>query len=625
MKRSALIWILTVLIHTALNGQKQDIQPDLSQFSISIPDGIISQIPIDTTITGSQISSPIYGKFPGWSELGNNGLPAVPLRYEGPSETYVPYFLTPYLNYATSDASISFYDTKTPFSQVNYTGEVTGDKNKVSQKLNFFYSRNLGPDMNITGYFDFISSNGDYTNQASTHSVIGFKLAVNKERYRHYSEFQRIQFKIQENGGVVNDEDVITSTGRFASLVDVNLDNASSKTSIMRIFGRQYIDFLSIKTDLPDSTGFKKERRFKPVLIHKYNFSSAKRLYNDSPLSMDFYKDTLISGELTQDSVHSYSFVNDVNLRFEIGLADSLNWTLEAGLHHELLHMYSFENSQWAQGIGLDGFTAIDLKKMRLTALGRIILAGYEAGDHRLEINAGLMKFGNFSGPVIKASTKAYSPDLFINSYSSNHFRWDNQFKKQIEQSAGLSWNVPKIKLGLDLRAGLISNWIYINQNAMPSQRDGTATVLNGIVSKDFKAGPFRSRNELSMNYTNAEEIPLPLLVALTSTFMHHDIYFQKTGGLLQLEYGFDIRYASAYKGYAYMPATGLFYLQNERMLGNYPFVDLFIMMRVKRTRFYVKWNHVNSGFTGSNIFPVLHYPVKERKIEYGVYWHFYD
>ena len=73
------------------------------------------------------------------------------------------------------------------------------------------------------------------------------------------------------------------------------------------------------------------------------------------------------------------------------------------------------------------------------------------------------------------------------------------------------------------------------------------------------------------------------------------------------------------------MPATGAFYLQNERMLGNYPVINFFLMLKVQRTRFFVKMDHVNSGFTGDNIFTVLHYPIKQRFLKYGVFWNFYD
>ena len=625
MKRAALIWIFTAILNFTVSGQVQPIQPDLSKYSVSLINGYITQIPVDTIISGSQITHPLYKRFPGWSEMGNSGLPALPLKYTGPGKTNTPFFLIPYQSYFEGDEKINFYDTKTPFSQISYAGEITGDKNKVTQELNFFYSRNIRPDINITGLFDYNSSNGDYTNQSTTLSNLGITLEIEKRRYKHYSKLERIQFKLQENGGVVNDEEVISSSGRFTALVDVNLQNAASQTNLLRLFGRQHFDVFSSAVNVPDSLFEKPAKRFRPVLIHNYNYSSARRLFIDEPLSMEFYPDTLINGESTRDSVQSFSFENDFSLLFEISPADSLKWMLETGLHHELLHFYSYEDSRWVQGLGARAFTSIDLKRMRITGNGNLIFAGYAAGDHSIEINAGLSRYGNFTGPVISLSSKAYTPDLFIDRYSSNHFRWENNFRKQIEQSAGLGWDIPKVKLNLELSARLVTNWIFFDQNALPSQRANTAAVFSSAVLKDFSAGPFRSRNRICLNYSTAEEIPLPLFVASTSTFMHHDIHFEKTGGLLQLEYGLDLRYASTYEGYAYMPATGVFHLQNERMLGNYPFLDLFIMMRVKRTRFFVKWNHVNSGFTGSNIFPVLHYPVKERHISYGVYWHFYD
>jgi len=265
------------------------------------------------------------------------------------------------------------------------------------------------------------------------------------------------------------------------------------------------------------------------------------------------------------------------------------------------------------------------LKNFNIGAQGVFIFAGYGAGDFQLDFKAGMSDSVKYRGPVLQLSSKRLSPDLFVQRLVSNHFQWSNDFLRQNEQRVGLSWDISKWKLAVEANSYFISNWIYFNTLAEPVQREKSALLASAGIKKTFMAGSFRSRNSVFLNYTAAEEIPLPRIVASSSTFMHHDIHFKKTNGLLQIEYGFDVRYSSAYNGYAYMPATGVFYLQNERILGNYPFVDLFLIMKVKNTRFFVKWDHVNSGFTGDNIFPVLHYPVKQRFMKYGVSWYFYD
>jgi hypothetical protein len=73
------------------------------------------------------------------------------------------------------------------------------------------------------------------------------------------------------------------------------------------------------------------------------------------------------------------------------------------------------------------------------------------------------------------------------------------------------------------------------------------------------------------------------------------------------------------------MPASGMFYHQDIREIGNYPYFDAFLTAKLKRTRFFVKYDHVNSGFMGKNYFNVLHYPMPGGTFRWGLSWTFYD
>ncbi len=623
MKGLAIIWIYALVLTCAHPALSQDIKPDIVKLSASLQTGLTEITSMDTLITGAQVFHPQYKNFPGWSELGNMGLPALPNRYTGLGSTNTPSFLNSYLYYLEDPDKIHVYNTKTPFSRIHYNSGGTGDKN--GQNLGFMYTRNFGREINMAGQFDFISSGGDYMNQASVESTIALSLAIEKSRYKHYISLERIQFKLQENGGVIDDNDVIGND--YSRLISVNLEKATSKTGIIRLRGWQYLDILAPQpADSTDSTSVvKNPGPMRPLLIHRYNFNSARRIYSDGQGANPFYSEIFIDSIATMDSLQHYSFVNDINARFHGLLPDSSNWMLEAGIHHELFHLYSYENSNWKQSLGIGGISELKWKNLNFQAKGIFNFAGYGAGDYQMTLKTGLVHSGISKGPVVKISSKSVSSDLFVNNFMSNHFQWTNDFSRQKEHGLGVSWILSNWKLALELNSYLISNWIYFDALAKPAQKESTAFLTSAGISKTFKAGPFRSKNSVFLNYTNADEIPLPSLVASTSTFMHHDIHFKKTHGLLQVEYGLDVRYTSAYKGYAYMPATGVFHLQNERVLGNYPFIDIFLIMQVKRTRFFVKWDHINSGFMGDNIFPVLHYPVKQRYLKFGFSWHFYD
>ena len=88
---------------------------------------------------------------------------------------------------------------------------------------------------------------------------------------------------------------------------------------------------------------------------------------------------------------------------------------------------------------------------------------------------------------------------------------------------------------------------------------------------------------------------------------------------------GIDLFYNTAYYASAYMPATRMFYLQDEKKIGNYVYMDVFANLMVKRFRIFVKYQHLNSFWSQSRYYMVPHYPIQDGIIKFGMSWSFYD
>jgi hypothetical protein len=73
------------------------------------------------------------------------------------------------------------------------------------------------------------------------------------------------------------------------------------------------------------------------------------------------------------------------------------------------------------------------------------------------------------------------------------------------------------------------------------------------------------------------------------------------------------------------MPATGRFYRQDQTTAGEYPFINVFLNFKVKRTRVFVMFDHLNAGMLGSNYEMVPGYPMNIRMLRYGLSWTFYN
>jgi len=124
---------------------------------------------------------------------------------------------------------------------------------------------------------------------------------------------------------------------------------------------------------------------------------------------------------------------------------------------------------------------------------------------------------------------------------------------------------------------------------------------------------------------SNGRILSLPTFLWNSSTYLTHMIHFRSTGGQLLTMIGFDVKYNTKYYADAYMPPLATFYQQRQKKLGNYPYVDIFLNVKLKRFRFFLTFEHVNSDWIGKDYFTALHYPMNKRYIKFGMSWTFYD
>jgi hypothetical protein len=53
--------------------------------------------------------------------------------------------------------------------------------------------------------------------------------------------------------------------------------------------------------------------------------------------------------------------------------------------------------------------------------------------------------------------------------------------------------------------------------------------------------------------------------------------------------------------------------------------VNVFLNFKVKRTRVFIMFDHINYGLSGSKYDMVPTYPMNTRMLRYGLSWTFYD
>ena len=176
------------------------------------------------------------------------------------------------------------------------------------------------------------------------------------------------------------------------------------------------------------------------------------------------------------------------------------------------------------------------------------------------------------------------------------------------------------------MRTGVafVSNYLYWDKDVLPQVYSKDILIFSGYFSKHFEVSGFNSENKLLVQYSTAKEVlRLPLAAFYTSNYWKQPL----AKGALVTTVVFDLYYTTKYLASAYMPPTGVFYLQDERDVGGYPFLDVFLAFRIARTRIFVSYNNLLHGgeFLGNNYFTTYRYPMKPRHFRLGLVWTFYN
>jgi hypothetical protein len=168
----------------------------------------------------------------------------------------------------------------------------------------------------------------------------------------------------------------------------------------------------------------------------------------------------------------------------------------------------------------------------------------------------------------------------------------------------------------------LVSDLVYFNDSAMPVQHQPVVSVISGELRKDFKAGIFHSNHQINYQVSSDNNvIRIPNFSYYTSNFLG----FVVVKNALTAEIGFDLYYYTKYRALAFSPSSGVFYNQDVQEIGNYPYLNLFLNAKLKRTRFYIKWDNPYAGLIKKNYFHVLAYPTRGKVVRFGLSWSFYD
>ncbi len=366
-------------------------------------------------------------------------------------------------------------------------------------------------------------------------------------------------------------------------------------------------------------------------ISHQFSFQRNRLYYNETSPSVNFYMpyDTLLNSAKTTDSTIVQAIRNTLKWN-SLGYkkyTDDVPFYLYAGLTHGMYRIkhYNYVEEETVpvrnyQQLSVNGGIIINLfRSTRITGHGELVTLGYHIGD--FDVRGQWKQFlgtteRNLGAAIFNVNIKRQSASWFEESYSSNHFRWDNDFRASTYLTFDLKYTFRTYCVGVKQTS--IAQYIYFGTDARPTQFDGMFSIREAYLSfqqtlKRFEFEGFASLQKAS----NEDVIHLPLVMAKLK-FSYSQPIFHKAATLQPI---LTVSYFTKYHADAYLPATRSFFLQNEVEIGNYPFIDLAIALKVQKANVFVSYSNMMLLTGNYESFIAPHYPMRSSKIFFGVNW----
>ena len=517
---------------------------------------------------------------------------------------------------------INYYHVATPFTELMYrTAFVQG------QLLDALFSVNTSPRLNFTIARKGLRSLGNYQHFLSSSSNFRFSTNYNSKNSKYFLKTHYVDQNIfsEENGGIREDDIVNFESGNNEfidrSVFDPQFENADNTLQGKRFYINQNY---SLKNSI-DSLSTKKWSIGNIITVENkyYQFKqTTPNLYFGESLALSQINDKVSFDTFLVNFNTSYSsskfgvatvFMNyrDVNYSYE-NLADSNNDYFYDSIIDENISLgldYIFKKDKYSVDFQYESVLSGDAK-------GSLLNAGL------------LLNIDSDSNIKLSYFKTDNSPDYnhIANNSSYANYNWNNVFNNINATRYIINFNSDKL-FKFNFEFNNISNYTYfskdVNGFVVPTQESSKLGMFKMNISKKLSFKNFALDNTVQFQKIGDETqgvINIPELI-LRNTFYYQNELFNKA---LFLQTGFTLNYFSEFYMNGYDPLLSEFYVQNNKLIGNFPRIDFFVNAKIQQTRIYLKAEHINSSLTGYNYYSAPNYPYRDFSIRFGLVWNFF-
>jgi len=558
------------------------------------------------------------------SYLGNMGSPLIPDHFFDRYEDVPFLFSSGFAYYQQPVLERRHFNVRRPHTQIDYS--TGGSRKNAEQNLLIMHTQNVNRYTNIGLQYNYYSTKGIYENQLTRNNDFTFFASYYKHRLMAQGTFAYTYIKNQENGGLLDDK-FIQDTVVEPNLVPFSLKKASTEYRKRSFSGVVGYDIIALKTTDSDTN------KLKSILAAKLIFEGYRytRLYVDAETDSSYFKNFYINTSSTHDSVYLATYQSTLLVELSQiakypGIPGLRAWVSNLFGSYYYLTPEDFIYSQNNKKINTNHFgfgIYSNSPYLNYSGAARFFLSGYRSADKELFGRLSILPWKSKEMPFISGelSITDREPDPFLKQYFSNHYKWNNNFDK--ESRFRISAKIGAEKIGFEAGYNLVHilNYIYFDTLALPTQASNV-TVTSAYLQKVLKLGGLHLVGKAVWQaITNTEAMGLPTLLGFGALYYQYPL----VKNVLTVQLGISAFYRTPFYADVYNPATGIFHRQKDREIGNYPYADVFLNAKWKRTNLFFKFEHVNQGYPDNQYFISVHYPYNPRMFKFGLSWMFYD
>jgi hypothetical protein len=586
-------------------------------YYLNNPDALCS---IDTSLRDLEYVNPTWDdRWWGSHDLGNMGNPLVPVLFGVQPRGGFWIGLEQFSGYRLQREQIKYYQVtrNLPFTDLYYS-----QLNQKNALVRATFAHKITPQFYYSLNYNIVNHVGYFKHQKSRNQNIAFSGAYRSKfgKYRFYLDILHNAVKLEDNGGVADDDGVSGTSTLFLQNLETQSLTAQTEYKHTEISYQHYLYNLrgdSAKWESPATMEFG----------HRIAFQFNKYKYFDKSPAADFYGDFLVNERGIRYLIRHQFLENELSYRQALGgsLQRAPLWLRVSVLHrwnwgHQEEHRISRQQL---------GATLTVRSNPRLAlhyiANGQLLWVQGRGIDFWAQGKLGY-NFKRFGDIQAHALFQRYSPSQVAEQwYLSNDTIWQRDFFQIQTLSIGgrYDWQAFKwMDLSLQFNNHTLTNWVYADSMGLSQQTLSSINLMQASLRLRLSLWKFGIEAEGTWQraLVGGQYLRLP------EWYLVGKLYFEsKLFKSLRLRVGANVRWWSNYDGYGYLPYTGQFYLQQQRPLTFYPVVDFYVTFRVWRFRFFVNAENLTQLITQQNYFNALHYPSPNFLVRLGVSWRIFD